>query len=125
MCKLSLNSRRISVIFRVRSAKAIKITDMDLIKRLGIIVGIFVLCLLIRTLVSPPVVIIGELILQSINRCADRPSNPELRMFWCSYSILRSSLASLKYVETQRIMLMMQYVYSRNSGGGDRFSPRG
>ena len=113
------------MIFRVRSAKAIKITDMDLIKRLGIIVGIFVLCLLIRTLVSPPVVIIGELILQSINRCADRPSNPELRMFWCSYSILRSSLASLKYVETQRIMLMMQYVYSRNSGGGDRFSPRG
>jgi hypothetical protein len=34
---------------------------MDLIKRLGIIVGIFVLCLLIRTLVSPPVVIVGEL----------------------------------------------------------------
>ena len=45
---------RISVIFRVRSAKAVKITDMDLIKRLGIIVGIFVLLLLIRTLVSPP-----------------------------------------------------------------------
>ncbi len=48
------------MIFRVRSAKAIKITDMDLIKRLGVIVGIFVLCLLIRTLVSPPVVIIGK-----------------------------------------------------------------
>merc|ERR550532_1057118 len=32
---------------------------MDLIKRLGIIVGIFVFALLIRTLVSPPVVIIG------------------------------------------------------------------
>jgi hypothetical protein len=30
---------RISVIFRVRSAKAIKITDLDLIKRLGIIVA--------------------------------------------------------------------------------------
>jgi hypothetical protein len=45
---------RISVIFRVRSAKAVKITDMDLIKRLGIILGIFVLFLLIRTLVSPP-----------------------------------------------------------------------
>jgi hypothetical protein len=42
------------VIFRVRSAKAVKITDMDLIKRLGIILGIFVLFLLIRTLVSPP-----------------------------------------------------------------------
>ncbi|TRY60951.1 hypothetical protein TCAL_16346, partial [Tigriopus californicus] len=57
---LMLKTWRISVIFRVRSAKAIKITDMDLIKRLGIIVGIFVLCLLIRTLVSPPVVIVGR-----------------------------------------------------------------
>lgn len=53
---------RISVIFRVKSAKAVKITDMDLIKRLGLIVGIFVLCLLIRTLVSPPVVIVGKLL---------------------------------------------------------------
>lgn len=60
---------RISVIFRVRSAKAVKITDMDLIKRLGIIVGIFVLCLLIRTLVSPPAVIVGKekLLLHLIN----------------------------------------------------------
>ena len=33
---------------------------MDLIKRLGLIVGAFVLCLLIRTLVSPPVVIVGK-----------------------------------------------------------------
>ena len=48
------------MIFRVRSAKAVKITDMDLIKRLGIIVGGFVLFLLIRTLVSPPIVIVGE-----------------------------------------------------------------
>jgi hypothetical protein len=38
----------------VRSAKAVKITDMDLIKRLGVILGIFVLFLLVRTLVSPP-----------------------------------------------------------------------
>ena len=53
------DSFRISVIFRVRSAKAVKITDMDLIKRLGIIVGAFVLFLLIRTLVSPPIVIVG------------------------------------------------------------------
>ena len=45
---------RISVIFRVRSAKAVKITDMDLIKRLGGIVGMFVLFLIVRTLVSPP-----------------------------------------------------------------------
>ena len=45
----------------MRSAKAVKITDMDLIKRLGVIVGIFVLFLLIRTLVSPPVVIVGKI----------------------------------------------------------------
>ena len=51
---------RISVIFRVKSAKAVKITDMDLIKRLGLIVGVFVLFLLIRTLVSPPVVYTGK-----------------------------------------------------------------
>lgn len=51
---------RISIIFRVKSAKAVKITDIDLIKRLGLIVGAFVLCLLIRTLVSPPVVIVGK-----------------------------------------------------------------
>ena len=44
----------------MKSAKAVKITDMDLIKRLGVIVGVFVLCLLIRTLVSPPVVIVGK-----------------------------------------------------------------
>ena len=51
---------RISVIFRVKSAKAVKITDMDLIKRLGLIVGVFILFLLIRTLVSPPVVYTGK-----------------------------------------------------------------
>ena len=42
------------MIFRVRSAKAVKITDMDLIKRLGAIVGMFILFLIVRTLVSPP-----------------------------------------------------------------------
>ena len=46
--------KRISVIFRVRSAKAVKITDIDLIKRLGAIVGMFILFLIVRTLVSPP-----------------------------------------------------------------------
>ena len=47
-------SSRISVIFRVRSAKAVKIADMDLIKRLGAIVGMFILFLIIRTLMAPP-----------------------------------------------------------------------
>lgn len=51
---------RISVIFRVRSAKAIKITDLDLIKRLGIIVSIFVVFLSIRTIVGPPHVIVAK-----------------------------------------------------------------
>jgi G protein-coupled receptor 158 len=51
---------RISVIFRVRSAKAVKITDLDLLKRLGIIVTIFSVFLVIRTLVAPPYVIVGR-----------------------------------------------------------------
>lgn len=51
---------RISVIFRVRSAKAIKITDLDLIKRLGIIVSIFAVFLSIRTIVGPPHVIVAK-----------------------------------------------------------------
>lgn len=56
----SFLSCRISVIFRVRSAKAVKITDMNLLKRLGIIVAIFTVFLAIRTLVAPPVVIVGR-----------------------------------------------------------------
>ena len=51
---------RISVIFRVRSAKAVKITDLDLLKRLGVIVAIFSVFLVIRTLVAPPHVIVGR-----------------------------------------------------------------
>lgn len=51
---------RISVIFRVRSAKAVKITDLDLIKRLGIIVSIFAVFLTIRTIVGPPHVIVAK-----------------------------------------------------------------
>jgi len=51
---------RISVIFRVRSAKAVKITDLDLLKRLGVIVTIFSVFLVIRTLVAPPHVIVGR-----------------------------------------------------------------
>ncbi|KAB0801491.1 hypothetical protein PPYR_05845 [Photinus pyralis] len=57
---LMLKTWRISVIFRVRSAKAVKITDVNLLKRLGIIVSIFSMFLIIRTLVAPPVVIVGR-----------------------------------------------------------------
>ena len=51
---------RISVIFRVRSAKAVKITDAFLLKRLGILCGFVGIALLVRTLVAPPVVIVGK-----------------------------------------------------------------
>ncbi|XP_020708856.2 probable G-protein coupled receptor 158 [Athalia rosae] len=57
---LMLKTWRISVIFRVRSARVVKITDMNLLKRLGIIVGILSVFLMIRTLVAPPVVIVGR-----------------------------------------------------------------
>ncbi|KAL1462239.1 hypothetical protein WDU94_014091, partial [Cyamophila willieti] len=57
---LMLKTWRISVIFRVRSAKAVKITDLDLLKRLGAILTIFAMALLIRTLVAPPKVIVGR-----------------------------------------------------------------
>ncbi|KAJ8670296.1 hypothetical protein QAD02_001555 [Eretmocerus hayati] len=57
---LMLKTWRISVIFRVRSAKAVKITDMNLLKRLGIIVTIFSVFLGIRTIVAPPVVIVAR-----------------------------------------------------------------
>ncbi|KAK9497332.1 hypothetical protein O3M35_004671 [Rhynocoris fuscipes] len=57
---LMLKTWRISVIFRVRSAKAVKITDIDLLKRLGMMVSGFMSLLVIRTLVSPPLVIVGK-----------------------------------------------------------------
>ncbi|XP_071513785.1 uncharacterized protein [Panulirus ornatus] len=56
---LMLKTWRISVIFRVRSAKAVKITDLDLMKRLGVIVGVFAAFLAIRTVVAPPQVIVS------------------------------------------------------------------
>ncbi|XP_059480872.1 probable G-protein coupled receptor CG31760 isoform X2 [Neocloeon triangulifer] len=57
---LMLKTWRISVIFRVRSAKAVRITDMDLLKRLGFIVGAFSALLLMRTLVAPPPVVVAK-----------------------------------------------------------------
>lgn len=55
-----LFSYRISIIFHVRSAKPVRITDMDLLKRLGMICGVFCVFLIIRTLVAPPFVITGR-----------------------------------------------------------------
>lgn len=44
----------------MRSAKAVKITDASLIKKLGLLCGFVSVALLIRTLVSPPDVIVGR-----------------------------------------------------------------
>ncbi|GAB0088414.1 uncharacterized protein DMENIID0001_028240 [Sergentomyia squamirostris] len=57
---LMLKTWRISVIFRVRSAKAVKITDASLLKRLGILCGAVGAFLLIRTIVAPPRVVVGR-----------------------------------------------------------------
>ncbi|CAM1308461.1 Uncharacterised protein g4862 [Pycnogonum litorale] len=54
---LMLKTWRISVVFRVRSAKAIKITDLDLIKRLGLIVFFVIVFLSVRTTVATPHVV--------------------------------------------------------------------
>lgn len=51
---------RISVIFRVRSAKAVKITDAALLKRLGVLCGCIGGALLVRTIVAPPLVVVGR-----------------------------------------------------------------
>ncbi|XKL66791.1 hypothetical protein PGB90_010211 [Kerria lacca] len=53
---LMLKTWRISVIFHVRSARTVKITDMVLMKNLGVIVLVFSTFLTIRTLVAPPLV---------------------------------------------------------------------
>ncbi|KAJ2948009.1 hypothetical protein O0L34_g9801 [Tuta absoluta] len=57
---LMLKTWRISVIFQVRSAKAVKISDMYLLRRISIIVGVACVLLAIRTLVAPPAVIVGR-----------------------------------------------------------------
>ncbi|OWA52294.1 putative G-protein coupled receptor [Hypsibius exemplaris] len=56
---LLLKTWRISVVFRVRSAQRVKITDNDLVKRLCLIVAMFASFLTIRTVVSPPEVKVG------------------------------------------------------------------
>ena len=70
----------------MRSAKAVKITDMDLIKRLGAIVGMFVLFLIVRTLVSPPkgeeCVVGEEIIIVDISVIIGRTAD-DLKAFLC------------------------------------------
>lgn len=57
---LRLSTFRISVIFRIRSAKTVIITDASLLKRLALLCGFVGVALLVRTLVAPPVVIVGR-----------------------------------------------------------------
>ncbi|XP_038068972.1 probable G-protein coupled receptor CG31760 [Patiria miniata] len=54
-----LKTWRISVVFRVRSAARVRITDIDLIKRLGLIVFIAIFYLIVRTAIAPPKVETG------------------------------------------------------------------
>ncbi|XP_030831956.1 probable G-protein coupled receptor CG31760 [Strongylocentrotus purpuratus] len=69
---LLLKTWRISVVFRVRSAARVRITDMDLIKRLGLIIAVSLFYLIVRTVVSPPTVEIGK-------------SLHDLKAYQCSY----------------------------------------
>lgn len=55
-----LHCYRISVVFRVRSAQRVKITDNNLMKRLFLIALTFSSYLTIRTVVSPPEVIVSK-----------------------------------------------------------------
>ena len=58
---LLLKTWRISMVFRVRSATQIKITDSGLIRRLGIVVAVFVVFLIARMIWGRPRVITGKL----------------------------------------------------------------
>ncbi|XP_063697813.1 uncharacterized protein LOC134828756 [Culicoides brevitarsis] len=57
---LMLKTWRISVIFRIRSAKTVIITDASLLKRLALLCCFVGVALLVRTLVAPPIVIVGR-----------------------------------------------------------------
>lgn len=72
------------MVFRVRSAKAVKITDATLLKRLGIICLCVGIGLLVRTIVAPPVVIVG--------RTAD-----DLKAFLCKADWWDHTFTSSKY----------------------------
>jgi len=56
---LLLKTWRISLVFRVRSATQVKITDTNLMKRLVIIVAFFVTFLALRTAIGRPTVTEG------------------------------------------------------------------
>ena len=42
------------MVFRVRSAARVRITDVDLMKRLGLIVAVSIFYLIVRSVIAPP-----------------------------------------------------------------------
>lgn len=82
---VSVYTHRISVIFRIRSAKTVIITDASLLKRLALLCGFVGVALLVRTLVAPPVVIVG--------RTADN-----LKAFLCKTDYWDHTFTSSKYI---------------------------
>lgn len=85
---------RISVIFRVRSAKAVKITDAALLKRLGVICGCIGIGLLIRTVVAPPLVVVG--------RTADDLKAYLCKTDWWDHTFTSSTYLFIKEVQKER-----------------------
>lgn len=57
---LTFDIFRISVIFQVKSAKAVKITDASLLKRLGVLCLCTSILLLLRTFLSAPHVVVKK-----------------------------------------------------------------
>jgi hypothetical protein len=51
---------RISVVFRVKSAQTIKITDADLMKRLLLIVLVFAVVMAVRMVAARPCIVAGQ-----------------------------------------------------------------
>lgn len=95
--------RRISVIFRVRSAKAIKITDASLIKKLSLLCGFVSVALLIRTLVSPPDVIVG--------RTADNLKAFLCKTDWWDHTFTSSKICTHKKFKISRLKNFIDFFF--------------
>lgn len=87
---------RISVVFRVRSAKAVKITDATLLKRLGVICLCVGIGLLVRTIVAPPVVIVG--------RTAD-----DLKAFLCKADWWDHTFTTSKFEQNEILIIIFDW----------------
>lgn len=88
----------------MRSAKAVKITDGSLIKKLGLLCCFVGVALLVRTLVAPPIVIVG--------RTADN-----LKAFLCKTDWWDHTFTSSKIHFHERNLNHNNPVFSVYSGG--------